>query len=205
MKKLALIFLVVPYVLLAQDQKAKDILNKLSEKTRSYSSIEAHFTNTFSNSATKINEKQKGILYLKGDAFRLELEGQSVLSDGETNWIFLKDEEELNISEQEEGEDELSPTKIFTLYEEGYKYKFVSEDSKNYHVDLFPIESGAFSKVELFINKTKMQISSFTMIDKQGSKYDYYIDSFFVNKKFEDDFFIFNVEDYPNIDIIDLR
>ncbi|MDA1364075.1 MAG: hypothetical protein O3A79_04965 [Candidatus Marinimicrobia bacterium] len=50
-----------------------------------------------------------------------------------------------------------------------------------------------------------MQISSFTMIDKQGSKYDYYIDSFFVNKKFEDDFFIFNVEDYPNIDIIDLR
>ena len=55
----------------------------------------------------------------------------------------------------------LNPSKIFTLYENGYKYKFVKEDNKNYHIDLFPEESGPFTKVELFINKSKMQISSF--------------------------------------------
>ena len=45
--------------------------------------------------------------------------------------------------------------------------------SNVYHIDLFPEESSPFSKVELFINKHKMQISSFNMIDKQGSHFKY--------------------------------
>ena len=81
----------------------------------------------------------------------------------------------------------------------------MKEDGKNYHIDLFPEESGPFTKVELFINKSKMQISSFTMIDKQGSHYKYVIDSFVTNKEMKNDFFVFKAADYPNVDVIDLR
>ena len=61
------------------------------------------------------------------------------------------------------------------------------------YLNLIPKESSPFSKVELFINKHKMQISSFNMIDKQGSNYKYTIDSFETNIEFNNDFFIFAI------------
>lgn len=205
MKKLIYFLFLFPCVIFAQDQKAKTILDQLSDKTKSYTSIEAKFTNTFSSTVTDINESQSGTLYLKDDAYRLEMEAQTIICDGETNWIYLPDDEEVNITEIDDEENELNPSKIFTIYENGYKYKFVREDGKNYHIDLFPEESGPFTKVELFINKSKMQISSFTMIDKQGSHFKYVIDSFVTNKEMNKDFFVFKTADYPNVDVIDLR
>ena len=205
MKKLFYIQFLFPCIIFAQDQKAKSILDQLSDKTKSYSSIEAKFTNTFSSMVTDIYESQSGTLYLKDDAYRLEMEAQTIICDGETNWIYLADDQEVNITEIDDDENELNPSKIFTIYENGYKYKFVKEDGKNYHIDLFPEESGPFTKVELFINKSKMQISSFTMIDKQGSHYKYVIDSFVTNKEMKNDFFVFKTADYPNVDVIDLR
>ena len=205
MKKLIYLIFLFPCVIFAQDQKAKTILDQLSNKTKSYTSIKAKFTNTFSSTVTDINESQSGTLYLKGDAYRLEMEAQTIICDGETNWIYLPNDEEVNITEIDDEENELNPSKIFTIYENGYKYKFVREDGKNYHIDLFPEESGPFTKVELFINKSKMQISSFTMIDKQGSHFKYVIDSFVTNKEMNNDFFVFKTSDYPNVDVIDLR
>jgi len=205
MKKLFFIFFLFPCIIFAQDQKAKNILATLSDKTKSYTSIEAKFTNTFSSTVTDINESQSGTLYLKDDAYRLEMEAQTIICDGETNWIYLADDEEVNITEIDDEENDLIPSKIFTIYENGYKYKYVKDDGKNYHIDLFPEESGPFTKVELFINKSKMQISSFTMIDKQGSYFKYVIDSFVTNKEMKNDFFVFKTSDYPNVDVIDLR
>lgn len=205
MKKLIYLIFLFPCVIFAQDQKAKTILDRLSNKTKSYTSIEAKFTNTFYSTVTDINESQSGTLYLKDDAYRLEMETQTIICDGETNWIYLQDDEEVNITEIDDEENELNPSKIFTIYENGYKYKFVREDGKNYHIDLFPEESGPFTKVELFINKSKMQISSFTMIDKQGSHFKYVIDSFVTNKEMNNDFFVFKTSNYPNVDVIDLR
>ena len=205
MKKLIYLIFICPYVIFAQDQKAKSILDQLSEKTKSYTSIKAKFTNTFSSSVTDINESQSGTLYIKEDAYKLEMETQTIICDGETNWIYLPDDEEVNITEIDDEENELNPSKIFTIYENGYKYKYVKDDGKNYHIDLFPEESGPFTKVELFINKSKMQISSFTMIDKQGSHFKYVIDSFVTNKEMKSDFFVFKTSDYPNVDVIDLR
>ena len=43
------------------------------------------------------------------------------------------------------------------------------------------------------------------MIDKQGSNYKYTIDSFETNIEFNNDFFIFNTKEYPEVEVIDLR
>ena len=205
MKKSILILIFFPFFIFAQNNKAKSILDLLSKKTKSFSSIKAEFTNTFSSTITDLNESQSGTIYLKDNSYKLELESQIIISDGETNWIYLIDEEEVNITEIDDEENELNPSKIFTIYEEGYNYKFIKEDSNGYQINLFPKEISPFSKVELFINKHKMQISSFIMIDKQGSHYKYVIDSFKTNIELNNDFFIFKTSEYPDIDIIDLR
>ena len=48
-----------------QDPKAKDILDKVANKTKSYSSIKAQFTNTLSNEVEDFSESFEGTIYIK--------------------------------------------------------------------------------------------------------------------------------------------
>ncbi len=196
--------LLVPVLAVCQDQKATSILNELSEKTRQYKTMEAHFTNVFTSQIADVNESKKGIIYVNGDAFKLDTEDQLIISDGETNWIYLVDENEVNITEGTDDET-LNPSSIFTMYENGYKYKYVKDDGTHHHIELYPTQSGAFSRIEMKINKAKMEISSFTMVDKQGSQFTYIIDKFIADKEYSSGFFKFDTSSYPGVDVIDLR
>ena len=204
MHKLLLIFLLLPSFLFSQE-RANEILDKVSQKTASYSTIEAHFINTIINEKAGINESQKGVLYLQGNLYRLELEEQTIISDGESNWIHLIDEEEVQIIEVDDEEESMSPSKMFTIYQEGYKKQFVSETNSNYIIDLIPKESGSFIKIELRINKKEMRIAGFTLFDKNGGSYAYDVKLFKENQIFEKGFFQFNTSAHPNVDLIDLR
>ena len=204
MRKLLFIFLLLPSFLFSQD-RANEILDKVSQKTASYYTIEAHFTNAIINEAAGINESQKGVLYLQGDLYRLELEGQTIISDGESNWIHLIDEKEVQITELDEEEESMSPSKMFTIYQEGFKNQFVSETTNNYIIDLIPEESGSFIKVELRISKKEMRIAGFTLFDKNGGIYAYDVQLFKENQIFEEGFFQFNTNAHPHVDVIDLR
>ena len=204
MRKLLLFFLLLPSFLFSQE-RANEILDKVSQKTASYSTIEAHFINTIINEKAGINESQKGVLYLQGNLYRLELEEQTIISDGESNWIHLIDEEEVQIIEVDDEEESMSPSKMFTIYQEGYKKQFVSETNSNYIIDLIPKESGSFIKIELRINKKEMRIAGFTLFDKNGGSYAYDVQLFKENQTFEQGFFQFNTSAHPNVDLIDLR
>ena len=59
MRTLITLLIFLPTALLAQD-RAKDILDNVSQKTSSYSTIEAHFTNSIVSKTAGINESQKG-------------------------------------------------------------------------------------------------------------------------------------------------
>ena len=50
----------------------------------------------------------------------------SIINNGETLWYFMKDVPEVQIMESD-SEDEMNPSKIFTIYERGYKYQYGME------------------------------------------------------------------------------
>ena len=52
---------------IAQDKLAGNILEKLSNTTKAYTSISIEFEHVFSNKSAGINEKSSGKLELKGD------------------------------------------------------------------------------------------------------------------------------------------
>lgn len=204
MRKLLIIFLLVPSFIFSQN-RANEILDKVSQKTADYSNIEAHFINTIISESAGINESQKGVLYLQGNLYRLELEEQTIISDGESNWIHLIDEKEVQITEVDEEEESMSPSKMFTIYQEGYKSQFISETINNYIIDLIPKESSSFIKIELRIDKKEMRIAGFTLFDKNGGTYAYDVQLFKENQTFEQGFFQFDTLAHPNVDLIDLR
>ena len=193
----------------AQDEKSNEILQQLSINTKEYKNIDVDFDFNFENITQEISENQKGNIKINANKFRLELNQQIIISDDTTQWIYLKESNELQIMEYDSLDDMISPNKLFTIYEEGYKNSYVelkNEADLTLHIiDLFPIESNAFQKIQLQIDSEKIQLHNIILFDKNGGSFTYLITKFVKDANLDDNLFKFNAEDYPEIEIIDLR
>jgi outer membrane lipoprotein carrier protein len=193
----------------AQDEKSNEILQQLSINTQAYKNIDVDFNFKFENVTQEISENQKGNIKIVSNKFRLELNQQIIISDDTTQWIYLKESNELQIMEYDSLDDMISPNKLFTIYEEGYKNSYVelkNESDITLHIiDLFPIESNAFQKIQLQINSEKIQLHNIILFDKNGGSFTYLITKFTTDANLDDNLFKFNPAEYPEIEIIDLR
>lgn len=211
MKSLFILFIAVStgFSAIAQeDTKAKSVLDKLSAKTKAYKSIKAEFSFTMVNKTEGVNESQTGKIEIKGDKYRLSISGQDVISDGKNVWTILKDAEEVQINEiDEEDEDAISPNKIFTLYEEGFKYKYLKEDNGYHIINLYPknAEDKAYHRIALYINKAKNEMYKVKVYGKDGTNSIYKIKTFTPNASVTDARFSFDKAKYAKYEIIDLR
>lgn len=214
MKKEILLTLGMAFFTLSQSvaQDAKSILNDLSKKASSYESMKATFTYEMLNEEEGINEKQSGSLLSKGDQYHLEIAGQQIISNGKTIWTVIEEANEVqidNVPEADEMEDEyISPTKILTLWEEGFKYKYDAEknlDGTAVHlINLFPEDPSekSFHTIKLFIDKAKMEVKRIDIKGKDGTDFIYFITSFETDLAIPENSFSFN---NPEYDVIDLR
>jgi len=193
----------------AQDEKSNEILQQLSLNTQAYKNIDVDFNFKFENVTQEISENQKGNIKIVSNKFRLELNQQIIISDDTTQWIYLKESNELQIMEYDSLDDMISPNKLFTIYEEGYKESYIElkkESDLTLHIiDLFPIESNAFQKIQLQINSEKIQLHNIILFDKNGGSFTYLITKFTTDAILDDKLFKFDTAEYPEIEIIDLR
>ena len=62
----------------------------------------------------------------------------------------------------EVNEDAINPSKVFTIYEKGYKYKFDGEDGVTEIISLYPEnpDKKKFHTAKLYVDKTKKQITN---------------------------------------------
>ena len=206
-KLLTTLLIILSTTLFAQDQVAKDVLDKLSTTTKSYKNMTVGFDFIFENKSQNIKDVQQGTIVLQEESFRLEMQEQIIINDGESQWIYLADMNEVQIMEHDPEEEMMSPNKLFTIYEKGYKYTYVgaeAEKGKRLQViDLLPEESGAFIKITLAVDAAKNQLHKIIMHDKNGGSYTYLVTSFKSNTSVPS--FTFNAADYPGTEVIDLR
>ena len=172
-----------------EQEKAKVILDEVSKKMKGYTSLKVECTYNLENSAAKINETQEGTLLLKGNKFKLTLSGREVISDGTNVWIVMKKAEEVHKKTQADFNEELGfdPAKIFTVYEEGFKYQFLKETKEGTKtiamIDLFPLDPGKknYSRLRMNIDKEKSQIVSSKTFGKDGNTYTLTVKTFTPN------------------------
>jgi outer membrane lipoprotein-sorting protein len=192
------------------DAKAQEILKGVSAKYRSFNSLEADFTLTLDNPSEKIKDTQKGKVALKGNKYWVEIGGQTIVSDGKTVWTYLKDANEVQITEATNDKDAITPTNIFTVYERGFKSRFVEEKTINGKliqlIELVPEDAKKpFFKVQLNIDKANKMIQSAKLFDKNGNHYIYTLDNITPNAVASENIFMFNTSKYPKIEVVDLR
>ena len=201
-----ILLLAISSTLFAQDPLAKEALDKLRSTTKSYKNMTIGFDFIIENKSQNIKETQQGILVLQEDKFILEMDAQTIINNGESQWVYLSDMNEVQIMEHDP-EEEMTPNKLFTIYENGYKYTYVGASSvqgkRLQLIDLFPEESGDFMKINIAIDAVKNEIYRIRMHDKNGGTYTYLVNSFKSNTKTKP--FYFDNEKHQGVEVIDLR
>lgn len=206
-----------------QDRKAKQILALTYENINSYFTMKAKFDFIMENKQENIYESIEGDLLLKGDKYKIDLMGVVTFCDSITIWTYMKDANEVNISEPDTNDKSIlsNPSKLFSSYQTGYKYKFIEDKYVNKNIvhviELYPErlnlnlfeedddDSNNFSKIVLHIDQKNHQIRLIKFVGKDGNNYTVSITKFEANIPIEDKSFVFNVSEYKNVEVIDLR
>ena len=210
MKKicLKLIFVIVTFSSSAQfDPEAELILESMSTKYKSKSAFMSTFEQNLINEMSIVNESISGTIYVKGDKYKLEIAGQTIFNDGQDLWSYSEEIMEVTVSTYDKEEQDISLTNIWDLYKEGYKYGLNLPDKQgNWIIDLEPIERGveAFYKIRMVITK-EYDLKSFRIFEESGNQYNYTINKLINRSDLTDDFFTFDLAQYPEVEIIDFR
>ena len=212
MKRLALLIIVlVPFFTIAQKDKAADkLLNTVSSRYKKFKTIKADFTYSIESKADKAQEKQVGVIYTKGNKFKLDISGQLIICDNATIWTYSKEVNEVQISQYNPKQATIRLDDIFTMYDKGFLYKIIEEKKEAGKelaiVELTPKDKKKnFFKIKLTIDKTNQSIIKSVVFDKSGTIHTYTITNQFPNIKVNDKFFTFDSKSYKGVEVIDLR
>ncbi|MDR2929136.1 MAG: outer membrane lipoprotein carrier protein LolA [Cytophagaceae bacterium] len=191
--------------------KAKAILDKVAEKTKTYSTIRADFSITLENKQANITDTYQGKIILKGNKYKAEIMNTETFYDGKTIWSYLPDANEVNVSDPSMMEDELlDPASIFTIYDKNFKYIYAGETSINGKkadiVDLFPENRDKpYSRIKVYVYKDNLQFAKLVQIGKDGNNYIIDIKKMEINVPADDSMFKFDETKHPGVEVIDMR
>jgi len=196
------------------DPEAKAILEKMRTKHEAYKSVAADFTLTI-EIPEEDKEVQKGSISQAGEKYRLDLEHQAVYSDGTSLWLFMKNNNEVQINDVDEFEEEdgelLSPQDLLRIYEkEDFIYHLINEDIENgraiQQIEFKPTDRDSeYSKMRVTIDRKKLEIVRIKAFSKDGSRYTMEVNKFTPNQPYKDADFVFDPSKYPDIFVEDLR
>ena len=208
----ALVLATSNIVLAQQDPKAKEILDAMSDKYKSISSFQADLSYSMTNKTEGIDESYEGKIAIKGDMYRLVMQDQEIYNDGTTIWTYLPnlDVPEVTIDNNNPDGGDITPSSIFNIYQEGYKYLYLNSaniDGKGYDiVDLVPNDKDAqYFKVRIEIGTKDRLLRTFTLFDREGSEYTYLITNFKSDVNLSDTYFRFDTSKLTEDQIIDIR
>ncbi|HAR19664.1 MAG TPA: cell envelope biogenesis protein LolA [Cytophagales bacterium] len=189
------------------DPKAEAILNEMSKKYKSIKAFKADFSYVLESPSAGKNETITGEIFVKGEKFKIKLGNQEVINNGTTVWTFLKEENEVNVSNYEPDAEDITPNNIYTIYQKGYKYLLAEETASAQIIDLVPEDkSKKIFKIRITVSKKDKSIKSWKMFEKTGNRYVYNITKFSPNPPgIDDKFFIFDKNKHKGVEVVDLR
>ncbi len=187
----------------AQDKKAKDLLDAVTTKVKSYDNILIDFKYTLNNAKENINQDSKGNVTLKGNMFVLNFMGVTKIFDGKKNYTINPEDEEISISKYNDKDDAaFTPSKMLTFFNSGYKYAWDIEQNvkgrKIQYIKLTPTNTKDHRKeVLLGIDIQTKNIYNLIEVGKNGTKTTLTVNSFKTDQPLSKNQFIFVESKYP--------
>ena len=205
-KKFLLIALLLffSFSIQAQDKKAKELLDQVTAKVKSYNTIVIDFKYSLNNAKENINQDSKGNVTMKGNQYVLNFMGVTKIFDGKKTYTVVPEDEEITISKVNEKDDNsITPSKMLTFFNTGYKYNMdILQNVKGrkiQYIKLVPTSSKDQRKeVLLGIDIQTKHIYNLIEMGKKGTKTTLTVNSFKTNQPLSKNQFTFAESKYPN-------
>ncbi|MDZ4795260.1 MAG: outer membrane lipoprotein carrier protein LolA [Bacteroidota bacterium] len=195
----------------ASDPAAKAILDGVSAKFKTFTTVQANFSYKVENASGKALSTKTGTILMKGTRYKVNFSGQEIFCNGTTIWNYDKAANEVTISKLDASSGMVTPQKLFTnFYDKDFRYIFNGEKTVNgkvmQEIELTPLDkSKPFHKVYVQVDKKAKTIYSTRVLENAGNRYSYSVTSMKTNIAMTDNQFVFDKTKYPGVEEVDLR
>ena len=179
-------------------QSAKQVLDKAAATVTASSGVKANFRVSTTTGNTS------GTIAIKGKKFYATTPQAKIWFDGKTQWTYIKNNDEVNISTPSDAQlQAINPYNFINLYKRGYTYT-MNTAGANYVVHLTANSpSKKISEVFITVNKKSYEPMQVKML--QGKKWTTFDITSIKKQNIADSQFRFNSADFPKAEVIDLR
>ncbi len=195
----------------ASDPAAKAILDGVSAKFKTFTSVQATFAYKVENAAGKALSTKTGTILMKGTKYKVNFSGQEIFCNGTTIWNYDKAANEVTISKLDASSGMITPQKLFTnFYDKDFRYILNGEKKVGtktiQEIEMTPLDkSKPFHKVYVQVDKAAKTLYSTKVLENAGNRYSYTVNSMKTNAAMADNQFVFDKSKYPGVEEIDLR
>ncbi len=187
----------------SNEKTKEEIIDDIITKISGYKNISIDFDLLYENISLDIKTNKKGKLILENDKFSIDLDEQIIINNGDIQWTYLKDINEVQISNNEITAGVSNLSDLFKISKNDYKILFLKDEINFYLIELIPKTIKFFIKIQIKLQKQNKEISEIKVFDKEGGKFIYSINKLKYDSEINS--FYFETSKFPGIEIIDLR
>ena len=200
MKRILFIFISLLLTICIYAQNATQA-RKILDKTASIISRKGGASANFNISGKYGNSS--GTIYIKGNKFNARTTQAIVWYDGNTQWTYMKKNQEVNISTPTEAQQQsMNPYKFINIYKNGFKLG-MKNITGGWQIHLYATNQKRTIK-EMYITINKNYFPQ-TIRMRQSNGWTTIKVSNFKAENLSDANFRFNSKEFPHAEIIDLR
>ena len=184
--------------------EAKQLLDRVAEKMKTYDNLSFDFTYALVNQKENIRQETKGFITVAGEKYRLEIPEANQIFDGQQRYTIVPENEEVTISGAD-SEDEMviNPTELLFFYQEGYDYHMDIQQNVSgrqiQYVKLIPAnQEEQMAYLLLGIDRSNLSIYRLIEIGTNGTQTTLTVKNFSTNQTLASNLFTFNAADYPD-------
>jgi outer membrane lipoprotein-sorting protein len=192
-----------------EDLKCEKILQEVSDNIQKNNASKFNFR--LEIKSEDINEIQNGYALIEKEKFYYKTEEREVICDGINVWTYLPEDNECYIDLLEDLDNTLNPSEIFTLWKEGFKFKYMNKTIVNnqtiHKIKMFPSQpdKSNFHTIIMDINGSLKLITEASVKTKDGVTIKTTISKLTRNPKINNKQFSWDSESHLNSDQIDNR
>lgn len=190
---------------------SKTILDKASQLFEQSEGVKLSFTLSPDTPEGDEFQPQEGIAFVKRDKFKLDMPYSTTWFNGSTQWVLLKDANEVNISSPSPEEIvSISPLGLLNMYKTNYTLKEPTKRTFNgkvtTEIEMTPINKWQdFESLTIVLDSKTNNVVMVRFTTRDGNKSKLTVSDYNSNNKFTNDLFQFNKNNHPGVEVIDLR
>jgi chaperone LolA len=193
----------------AAGDDAADIIRHMEKKYHTIDDITVVFRQTIHYGVTGTEQSFSGVMYTKkGNKYRIELEDQTIVTDGSSVWSYSKSNNQVIVDRYKEGPDSFSPDRIMVDVPARYSSIVLGHErvgsSETTIMKLTPKEAKAnLQWMKVWVDDDEYLMRKIQALDVSDNLTTYLLDSLALNQSLGEGKFRFDAP--PKAELIDLR